>query len=71
VPIGELGLRVVAQRVELWDAEDFDPWKRSRGKPFGCSSHRGNSLLIGWLLTMLALTIERLYRLQYLQMSVR
>jgi hypothetical protein len=28
--------------------------------------HHANSLLIGWLLTMLAWTIERLYRLRYL-----
>ena len=28
--------------------------------------HHANSLLISWLLTMLALTIERLYRLRYL-----
>jgi hypothetical protein len=28
--------------------------------------HHANSLLIGWLLAMLALTIERLYRLRYL-----
>jgi len=28
--------------------------------------HHANSLLIGWLLTMLALSIERLYRLRYL-----
>jgi hypothetical protein len=28
--------------------------------------HHANSLLIGWHLTMLALTIERLYRLRYL-----
>jgi len=111
-------------RVELWDAEDFDPWQTlhwetvrvffyRQHKPdgtvvqaywltnFPCSTvgpqalfhmaksrweienqgfndaksrhglehichHHANSLLIGWLLTMLALTIERLYRLRYL-----
>jgi predicted small metal-binding protein len=110
--------------VELWDAEDFDPWETlawetvrvffyRQHKPdgtvveaywltnFPCSTvgpqalfrmaksrweienqgfndaksrhglehichHHANSLLIGWLLTMLALTIERLYRLRYL-----
>jgi hypothetical protein len=111
-------------RVELWDAEDFDPWNALRWetvrvffyrqhKPDGTvveaywltnflssivgpqalfrmaksrweienqgfndaksrhglehiCHHHANSLLIGWLLTMLALTIERLYRLRYL-----
>jgi hypothetical protein len=28
--------------------------------------HHANSLLLGWLLTFLALTLERLYRLRYL-----
>jgi len=113
-----------ADRVELWDAEDFDPWdtldwetvrvffyrqykpdgkivqaywltnfpsstvgsqslfrmaksrweienqgfndaKSRHGLEHICH-HHANSLLIGWLLTMLALTIERLYRLRYL-----
>ena len=111
-------------RVELWDAEDFDPWNTLRWetvrvffyrqhKPDGTMveaywltnfpsstagpqalfrmaksrweienqgfndgknrhglehicHHHANSLLIGWLLTMLALTVERLYRLRYL-----
>ena len=113
-----------ADRVEMWDAEDFDPWETldwktvrvffyRQHKPDGtvveaywltnfpgstvgsqslfrlaksrweienqgfneAKSHHGlehiahhhaNSLLIGWLLIMLALTIERLYRLRYL-----
>src|SRR6266567_5363750 len=113
-----------ADRVELWDAEDFDPWETLRwetvrvffyrqhqpdgtvGEAYGLTNlasstagprslfrmaksrweienqgfnnaksrhglehichHHANSLLIGWLLTMLALTIERLYRLRYL-----
>jgi hypothetical protein len=113
-----------ADRVELWDAEDFDPWDTldwetvrvffyRQHKPDGqvvqaywltnfpsstvgspslfrmaksrweienhgfndaksrhglehICHHHANSLLIGWLLTMLALTIERLYRLRYL-----
>ena len=111
-------------RVELWDAEDFDPWNTLRWetvrvffyrqhKPDGTvveaywltnfpsstvgpqalfrmaksrweienqgfndgknrhglehiCHHHANSLLITWLLIMLALTIERLYRLRYL-----
>ncbi len=112
-------------RVELWDAEDFDPWESLRWKtvrvlfyrqqkPDGevieafwltdsleeevssrvlyhraksrweienqgfndaknrhglghMCHHHPNSLLIVWLLTSLALTIERLYRLRYLR----
>lgn len=112
-------------RVELWDAEDFDPWENLRWetvrvlcyrqqKPDGkiveafwltdspiqevssrvlfhraksrweienqgfndaknrhdlehICHHHPNSLLITWLLTSLALTIERLYRLRYLR----
>jgi hypothetical protein len=112
------------ERVELWDADDFDPWETLRWptvrvlryrqhKADGTvveaywltdfsrarvssrrlyqfaksrweienegfndgktrhglehiSHHHANSLLIGWLLTILALTIERLYRLRYL-----
>lgn len=111
-------------RVELWDADDFDPWDTLRwptvrvlryrqhkrdgtvveaywltdcpreqvssrrlyrfaksrweienegfndGKTRHglehISHHHPNSLLIGWLLTIFALTIERLYRLRYL-----
>ena len=111
-------------RVEVWDAEDFDPWSTLRWetvrvffyrqhKPDGkvveaywltnfpsstvgpqalfrmaksrweienqgfndaksrhglehICHHHANSLLIEWLLAMLALTIERLYRLRYL-----
>jgi hypothetical protein len=111
-------------RVEVWDADDFDPWAALRWptvrvlryrqhKPDGTvveaywltdlprarvssrvlyrfaksrweienqgfndaktrhglehiPHHHANSLLIAWLLTMFALTIERLYRLRYL-----
>jgi len=111
-------------RVELWEAEDFDPWDTlhwetvrvffyRQHKPDGTvveaywltnfpssrvgvaalfhmaksrweienqgfneaksrhglehiCHHQANSLLITWLLIMLALTIERLYRLRYL-----
>jgi len=113
-----------ADRVELWDAADFDPWETldwetvrvffyRQHKPDGkvveaywltnfpsstvgsqslfrmaksrweienqgfndaksrhglehICHHHANSLVIGWLLAMLALTIERLYRLRYL-----
>jgi hypothetical protein len=111
-------------RVEIWDADDFDPWDTLRWetvrvffyrqhKPDGTvveaywltnfpssrvgarslfrmaksrweienqgfneaksrhglehiCHHHANSLLIEWLLVMLALTVERLYRLRYL-----
>lgn len=114
-----------ADRVELWDADDFDPWatlrwstvrvlryrqhkpngtvveaywltdfpaprvssptlyhlaksrweienqgfnegKTSHGLEHICH-HHANSLLLGWLLALFALTIERLYRLRYLR----
>ena len=112
-------------RIEIWDADDFDPWETLRWetvrvffyrqhKPDGlvveaywltdfpssrvgapslyrmaksrweienegfneAKSHHGiehichhqaNSLLIRWLIVLLALTIERLYRLRYLR----
>jgi Transposase DDE domain len=111
-------------RIEVWDADDFDPWESLRWptvrvlyyrqhKPDGTvieaywltnlspqrvstrslfrmaksrweienqgfneaknqhelehiAHHEGNSLLLQWLLTALALTIERVYRLRYL-----
>jgi hypothetical protein len=116
--------RYGADRVEIWDADDFDPWDTLRWetvrviryrqyKPDGqvreaywlsdfprhlvssrtlfrmaksrweienegfndaknrygfehLCHHEGHSLLAVWLLTCLALTIERLYRLRYL-----
>jgi hypothetical protein len=116
---------VGADRIEVWDAEDFDPWAALRWatvrvlryrqhKPDGTvveaawltdfpaarvssptlfrlaksrwevenqgfnegktahglehiCHHHANSLLIGWLLAIFALTIERLYRLRYLR----
>jgi hypothetical protein len=112
------------ERIELWDADDFDPWETLRWptvrvlryrqhKPNGVvveaywltdlplprvssrllygfaksrweienqgfndgktrhgmehlSHHHANSVLVGWLLTVLALTIARLYRLRSL-----
>ena len=120
----KLTFRHGPDHVELWDAEDFDPWENLRWesvrvlfyrqqKPDGevieafwltnfsiqevssrvlyhraksrweienqgfndaknrhelehICHHHPNSLLITWLLTCLALTIERLYRLRYL-----
>src|SRR6266478_2585755 len=50
-----------------WEIENqgFNEAKSRHGLEHICH-HHANSLLIGWLLTMLALTIERLYRLRYL-----
>jgi len=120
----KLTFRHGPDHVELWDAEDFDPWEHLRWetvrvlfyrqqKPDGkiieafwltnsriaevssrvlfhraksrweienqgfndaknrhdfahICHHHPNSLLITWLLTNMALTIERLYRLRYL-----
>ena len=120
----KLTFRHGPDRVELWDAEDFDPWESLRWetvrvllyrqqKPDGevieafwltdssieevstrvlyhraksrweienqgfndaknrhglghICHHHPNSLLMTWLLTSLALSIERLYRLRYL-----
>jgi hypothetical protein len=119
-----LSFRDGADRIELWDADDFDPWEALRWttvrvmryrqyKPNGeifeaywltnlpsqrlsrrclyalgksrwqienqgfndaknryglehLCDHHPHSMLIVWLLTCLALTIERLYRLRYL-----
>ncbi len=116
-------------RVEVWDADDFDPWdalnwstvrvlRYRQHKPDGqvveaywltdfpsgqagsralyamaksrwqienqvfndgknryglerIRHHHENSLLIGWLLNCLALTLERLYRLRYLHRGER
>lgn len=116
---------VARDRIEVWDAEDFDPWEALRWptvrvlryrqhKPDGTvveaywltdwpvrqvgsralylmakarweienqgfndaktrhglehlAHHHVNSVLIGWLLVIFALTIERLYRLRYLR----
>jgi predicted small metal-binding protein len=48
-----------------WEIENqgFNDAKSRHGLEHICH-HHANSLLIGWLLTMLALTIERLYRLR-------
>jgi len=50
-----------------WEIENagFNEAKSRHGLEHICH-HHANSLLICWLLTMLALTIERLYRLRYL-----
>ena len=120
----QLSFRWGKDRIEIWDADDFDPWESLRWstvrviyyrqhKPTSqlieaywltnfsrqqvstrslfrmaksrweienqgfneakthhdlehIPHHQENSLLLEWLLTVLALTIERLYRLRYL-----
>ena len=51
-----------------WEIENqgFNDGKNRSGMEH-MTHHHANSLLIGWLLTCLALTIERLYRLRYLR----
>jgi Transposase DDE domain len=123
-PVPKLSFRWGNDRIEIWDADDFDPWESLRWptvrvlyyrqhKPDGkvieaywltnfspqqvstrslfrmaksrweienqgfneaknqhdlehIPHHQENSLLLAWLLSALALTIERLYRLRYL-----
>jgi len=120
----KLRFRDGRDRIEIWDADDFDPWETLRwetvrviryrqhkpdgevieaywltnfsARRVGCRSlyrmaksrweienqgfndaktrhgfrhlchHEANSILLQWLITALALTIERLYRLRYL-----
>lgn len=54
-----------------WEIENqgFNDAKNRHGLQHICH-HHPNSLLIGWLLTLFALTIERLYRLRYLHRGV-
>ena len=51
-----------------WEIENegFNEAKSRHGLEHICH-HQAHSLLIRWLLAMLALTIERLYRLRYLR----
>lgn len=50
-----------------WEIENqrFNDCKSYQGLEHICHHHPG-SLLLGWLLTLLALVISRLYRLRYL-----
>jgi hypothetical protein len=51
-----------------WEIENegFNEAKSHHGFEHICH-HHANSLLLCWLLTFLALTVERLYRLRYLR----
>jgi Transposase DDE domain len=67
-PIEEVSSRVLYHRAKSrWEIENqgFNDAKNRHGLGHICH-HHPNSLLITWLLTSLALTIERLYRLRYL-----
>jgi hypothetical protein len=68
-PIERISSRVLYHRAKSrWEIENqgFNDAKNRHGLGHICHHHR-NSLLITWLLTSLALTIERLYRLRYLR----
>ena len=67
-PSSEVSSRVLYHRAKSrWEIENqgFNDAKNRHGLEHICH-HHPNSLLITWLLTSLALTIERLYRLRYL-----
>ena len=66
--IREVSSRVLYHRAKSrWEIENqgFNDAKNRHGLGHICH-HHPNSLLVTWLLTSLALTIERLYRLRYL-----
>ena len=68
-PIAKVSSRVLYHRAKSrWEIENqgFNDAKNRHGLEHICH-HHPNSLLITWLLTSLALTIERLYRLRYLR----
>jgi hypothetical protein len=67
-PIAKVSSRVLYHRAKSrWEIENqgFNDAKNRHDLEHICH-HHPNSLLITWLLTSLALTIERLYRLRYL-----
>jgi Transposase DDE domain len=67
-PIAKLGSLSFYQRAKSrWEIENqgFNDGKNRYGMEHICH-HEPNSILIVWLLTALALVIERLYRLRYL-----
>jgi DDE family transposase len=67
-PIQDVSSRVLYHRAKSrWEIENqgFNDAKNRHGLGHICH-HHPNSLLVTWLLTSLALTIERLYRLRYL-----
>jgi hypothetical protein len=65
-PSSRVGVQTLIAKSR-WEIENegFNEAKSRHGLEHICH-HHANSLLISWLLVMLALTIERLYRLRYL-----
>jgi hypothetical protein len=67
-PSSRVGVRALfGMAKSRWEIENqgFNEAKSRHGLEHICH-HHANSLLISWLLAILALTIERLYRLRYL-----
>ncbi len=68
-PYSTVGPRALFRMAKSrWEIENqgFNEAKSRHGLEHICH-HHANSLLIGWLLAILAMTIERLYRLRYLR----
>lgn len=68
-PSSRVGVRALfGMAKSRWEIENegFNEAKSRRGPEHICR-HHANSLLLCWLLVILALTIERLYRLRYLR----
>jgi hypothetical protein len=71
-PSSRVGVRALfGMAKSRWEIENegFNEAKSRHGLEHICH-HHANSLLLCWLLTILALTIERLYRLRYLRRGV-
>jgi len=67
-PVSEAGPRSLFKIAKSrWEIENqgFNDGKNRHGMEH-IAHHHQNSLLIGWLIAVLALTVERLYRLRYL-----
>lgn len=65
------GLAVYRMAKSRWEIENqgFNDAKNRYGLAHVCH-HHANSILVNWLLTLLAMVIERLYRLRYLHRGV-
>lgn len=67
-PIRQIGSRRLYRMAKSrWEIENqgFNEAKTYHGMEHICH-HHPNTMVVGWLLTLLALTLERLYRLRYL-----
>ena len=63
--VGSRGLYRMAKRRWQVENQGFNDAKNRHGLEHLCH-HQANSLLVRWLLILLALCLERLYRLRYL-----